>query len=57
MPTRTCRCWTSPCLAGGACRAVPALPGFNPGPAHAVYAYEATEAHGVVWVRLEESDA
>jgi phenylpropionate dioxygenase-like ring-hydroxylating dioxygenase large terminal subunit len=43
--------------AGGACRAVPALPGFSPGPAHAARAYEASEAHGVVWVRLEESAA
>ena len=32
--------------AGGACRAVPALPGFTPGPAHAAHAYEANEAHG-----------
>ena len=43
--------------AGGACRAVPALPGFTPGPAHAAQAYEANEAHGLVWVRLEKSDA
>ncbi len=41
--------------AGGACRAVPALPGFAPGPAHAALAYEAAEAHGVIWVRLERS--
>jgi phenylpropionate dioxygenase-like ring-hydroxylating dioxygenase large terminal subunit len=43
--------------AGGACGAIPALPEFTPGPAHAAQAYEAAEAHGVVWVRLERSAA
>jgi phenylpropionate dioxygenase-like ring-hydroxylating dioxygenase large terminal subunit len=41
----------------GACRAVPALPGFAPGPAHAAHAYDATEAYGIVFVRLEGSAA
>jgi phenylpropionate dioxygenase-like ring-hydroxylating dioxygenase large terminal subunit len=43
--------------AGGACAAIPALPDFTPGPAHAAQAYEAAEAHGVAWVRLEPSAA
>jgi phenylpropionate dioxygenase-like ring-hydroxylating dioxygenase large terminal subunit len=43
--------------AGGACAAVPALPGFAPGPAHAAQAFEASEAHGMVWVRLAASVA
>jgi phenylpropionate dioxygenase-like ring-hydroxylating dioxygenase large terminal subunit len=41
--------------AGGACRAVPALPDFPPGPGHAAEAFEASEAYGMVWVRLEQS--
>jgi phenylpropionate dioxygenase-like ring-hydroxylating dioxygenase large terminal subunit len=43
--------------AGGACAAVPALPGFAPGPAHAAQAFEASETHGMVWVRLAASAA
>jgi phenylpropionate dioxygenase-like ring-hydroxylating dioxygenase large terminal subunit len=42
---------------GGGCRAVPALPGFVPGASHAATVYEAAEAHGVVWVRLERTDS
>lgn len=41
--------------AGGACRVVPALPDFTPGPGHAAEAFEASEAYGMVWVRLEQS--
>jgi phenylpropionate dioxygenase-like ring-hydroxylating dioxygenase large terminal subunit len=43
--------------AGGACAAVPALPGFAPGAVHAAKAFEASEAHGMIWVRLEGSSA
>jgi phenylpropionate dioxygenase-like ring-hydroxylating dioxygenase large terminal subunit len=43
--------------AGGACAAVPALPGFAPGPAHAAQPFESAEAYGMVWVRLEQSTA
>jgi len=43
--------------AGGACRAVPALPSFTPGPAHGAQAFAAHEAYGVVWVRLEQSES
>ncbi|WBY00687.1 aromatic ring-hydroxylating dioxygenase subunit alpha [Ramlibacter tataouinensis] len=38
--------------AGGQCVQVPALPGFEPPATHRVAAYEAQEAHGLVWVRL-----
>lgn len=37
----------------GQCTHVPALPGFVPPPAHCARAFEACEAHGLVWVRLE----
>jgi phenylpropionate dioxygenase-like ring-hydroxylating dioxygenase large terminal subunit len=43
--------------ADGACRGIPALPDFTPGPAHAAQAYDPAEAHGIVWVRLRRSDA
>ncbi|HSX93196.1 MAG TPA: aromatic ring-hydroxylating dioxygenase subunit alpha [Hydrogenophaga sp.] len=38
---------------GGRCRLVPASPDFQPPPAHATTAFEAREAHGLVWVRLD----
>ena len=34
------------------CRLVPALPEFTPPPGHRATAFEAREAHGLVWVRL-----
>ncbi len=42
---------------GGACHAVPALPGFAPGASHAATAHAAVEAHGMVWVRLERGES
>jgi phenylpropionate dioxygenase-like ring-hydroxylating dioxygenase large terminal subunit len=36
----------------GQCQRVPALPGFTPPMGHCARAFEATEAHGLVWVRL-----
>lgn len=41
----------------GQCMHVPALPQFVPPRTHCVEAYEAREAHGLVWVRLVASDA
>lgn len=38
---------------GGQCLHVPALPAFTPPAAHCVQAFEAREAHGLVWVRLQ----
>jgi phenylpropionate dioxygenase-like ring-hydroxylating dioxygenase large terminal subunit len=43
--------------AGGRCRHVPASPDFQPPPGHATTAFEAREAHGLVWVRLEAPGA
>lgn len=37
----------------GQCTHVPALPDFLPPPGHCARAFEACEAHGLVWVRLE----
>lgn len=38
---------------GGQCLHVPALPAFTPPATHCVQAFEAREAHGLVWVRLQ----
>ncbi len=40
--------------AQGQCRTVPALPGFVPPAGHRTRVFEATEAHGLVWVRLAQ---
>ena len=40
--------------AGGRCTHVPALPAFVPPPGHCARAFEAREAHGLVWVRMEQ---
>ena len=40
----------------GQCVHVPALPGFTPPAAHRVQAFEAQEAHGLVWVRMAPGD-
>lgn len=42
---------------GGRCRHVPASPDFDPPAGHAVTVFEAREAHGLVWVRLQAGDA
>jgi len=36
--------------AGGACRSVPALPGFVPPAGHAVPVWQVAQAHGLLWV-------
>jgi phenylpropionate dioxygenase-like ring-hydroxylating dioxygenase large terminal subunit len=41
----------------GQCVVIPALPAFKPPAAHRACAYEAREAHGLVWVRMEAGDA
>ncbi|WP_280189534.1 aromatic ring-hydroxylating dioxygenase subunit alpha [Delftia sp. PS-11] len=38
----------------GQCTRVPALPEFTPPPSQCVKAFEAQEAYGLVWVRLEQ---
>ncbi|MBN9370525.1 MAG: hypothetical protein ABS53_06810 [Hydrogenophaga sp. SCN 70-13] len=43
--------------AGGRCRHVPASPDFQPPLGHATTAFEAREAHGLVWVRLDAPTA
>lgn len=35
----------------GVCRAIPALPGFTPSASHAACAWQATQAHGLIWVK------
>ena len=40
--------------AGGRCTQVPALPAFVPPPGHCARVFEAREAHGLVWVRMEQ---
>ncbi len=42
---------------GGQCTQVPALPAFVPPPGHCARAFEACEAYGLVWVRLEGGEA
>lgn len=37
----------------GRCRAIPALPGFEPAAVHAARAVRCTEAHGLLWVCLD----
>lgn len=41
--------------AGGACRAIPALPAFTPPASHTACRHEAHELHGLAWVRLQPS--
>ena len=43
--------------AAGQCIAIPALPEFKPPQAHRACTFEAREAFGLVWVRLEAGDA
>ena len=43
--------------AGGRCTHVPALPAFVPPPGHCARAFEAREAHGLIWVRMEQGSA
>ncbi|MDP3227744.1 MAG: aromatic ring-hydroxylating dioxygenase subunit alpha [Acidovorax sp.] len=43
--------------ADGRCTHVPALPAFVPPPGHCARAFEAREAHGLVWVRMQEGSA
>ena len=43
--------------ASGQCVAIPALPEFTPPAAHRACTFEAREAHGLVWVRMAQSDA
>lgn len=43
--------------AGGRCVAIPALPGFAPPPSHRATAWQATEAHGLVWVCAPADEA
>ncbi|MGE0496518.1 MAG: Rieske 2Fe-2S domain-containing protein [Ramlibacter sp.] len=40
----------------GQCAVVPALPSFTPPPTHCARTYQAQEAHGLAWVRLEAGD-
>ncbi|GAB3769123.1 aromatic ring-hydroxylating dioxygenase subunit alpha [Ramlibacter monticola] len=40
----------------GQCVHVPALPAFTPPATHCVRGFAAREAHGLVWVRLEEAE-
>lgn len=40
----------------GQCVAVPALPSFVPPPTHCATRFEACEAYGLVWVRMQASD-
>ncbi len=42
---------------GGQCAMIPALPAFTPPASHHACTFEACEAHGLVWVRLEHSAA
>ena len=42
---------------GGRCTHVPALPAFVPPPGHCARAFATREAHGLVWVRMEEGSA
>ncbi len=42
--------------ASGHCALIPALPAFTPPPTHRACSFEAIEAHGLVWVRLQNSD-
>ena len=42
--------------ASGQCLSIPALPDFTPPPTHRACSFEALEAHGLVWVRLKNSD-
>ncbi len=42
---------------GGPCVLVPALPAFKPPATHCAHAFEAREAHGLVWVRLESGSS
>lgn len=41
---------------GGACRHIPALPGFAPTARHGACAHEVREAYGLLWVRLAPPD-
>jgi phenylpropionate dioxygenase-like ring-hydroxylating dioxygenase large terminal subunit len=43
--------------ASGRCLAIPALPDFVPPPGHGAATFEACEAHGLVWVRLQGGDS
>ncbi len=43
--------------ASGRCLAIPALPDFVPPPGHGAATFEAREAHGLVWVRLQGGDS
>jgi len=43
--------------ASGQCVRIPALPEFKPPAAHRACAFEACEAHGLVWVRMAAGDA
>ncbi|MEO8057886.1 MAG: aromatic ring-hydroxylating dioxygenase subunit alpha [Burkholderiales bacterium] len=43
--------------AGGQCAAIPALPAFTPPASQRACTHEACEAHGLVWVRLDHSNA
>jgi phenylpropionate dioxygenase-like ring-hydroxylating dioxygenase large terminal subunit len=40
----------------GQCALIPALPDFRPPPTHRACSFEALEAHGLVWVRLQDCD-
>jgi phenylpropionate dioxygenase-like ring-hydroxylating dioxygenase large terminal subunit len=42
--------------ASGQCVAIPALPEFTPPVSHRACTFEAREAHGLVWVRLQASE-
>ena len=42
--------------ATGQCALIPALPDFTPPPSHRACHFEALEAHGLVWLRLQNSD-
>ena len=43
--------------AGGRCTHVPALPAFVPPPGHCARTFEAREAYGLIWVRMEQGSA
>lgn len=43
-------------VASGRCVHVPAAPAFEPPASHCATVFEATERHGLVWVRLERPD-
>jgi phenylpropionate dioxygenase-like ring-hydroxylating dioxygenase large terminal subunit len=42
--------------AAGACRRIPALPGFEPPPGHGASPWQVAQAHGLLWLAREPND-